>query len=103
MTIVGSRPPYRNSFLYLYLLMMPIISTCHLLSPYCLRVIQQSKNRKLKNDNCWQQTSLKEFIFIFLFANDAYYFHVSFAVTKYFKQNMAGVKVNIKPKYILKT
>ena len=24
----------------------------------CLRVIQQSKNRKLKNDNCWQQTSL---------------------------------------------
>ena len=26
----------------------------------CLRVIQLSKNRKLKDDNCWQRTSLTE-------------------------------------------
>ena len=31
----------------------------------CLRVIQQSKNRKLKNENCWQQTSLSLHLFNF--------------------------------------
>ena len=29
---------------------------------YCLRVIQQDINRKLKSANCWQRTSLKKIL-----------------------------------------
>ena len=31
----------------------------------CLRVIQQDINRKFKSANCWQQTSLNDFVIVF--------------------------------------